>query len=101
MNTPIDISNLPDLLHIAEEVQATKTPRLLKRESEPVVMLIPVGAAVKRSHPHKRTIWTHYDPQRVKAALKHSAGALQGVNKEELLRDVASQRSQESTGRLF
>ena len=45
--TPIDISNFPDLLRIAEEVKATKTPRILKRESEPVAMLMPVGTAVK------------------------------------------------------
>ncbi len=29
--TPIDISNLPDLERIAEEVRATKTPRILTR----------------------------------------------------------------------
>ena len=45
--TPIDISNLPDLLRIAEEVQTTKTPRILKRDREPVAMLMPVGTAIK------------------------------------------------------
>lgn len=45
--TPIDISNLPDLLRLAEEVQTTKKPRILKRDSEPVAMLMPVGTAVK------------------------------------------------------
>ncbi len=65
-------------------------------------MLMPTGATGKRTtRPHKRTIWTHYDPQRVKAALQQSAGALQGVDRKELLRDLAEQRSQESTGRLF
>ena len=29
---------------------------------------MPAGTAVKRE-PHKRTIWTHYDPQRVRTAL--------------------------------
>lgn len=47
--TPIDISNLPDLLRIAEEVQATKTPRILKRDHEPVAVPMPVGTAVKPS----------------------------------------------------
>src|SRR5579864_4700885 len=45
--TPIDISNLPDLLRLAEEVQTTKTPRILKRDTETVAMLMPVGTAVK------------------------------------------------------
>lgn len=97
---PIDASKLPDLLRIAEEVNTTKTPRLINRNGETLALIMPAGTAVKRE-PHKRTIWTHYDPQRVKAALKQSAGALQGVNKEELLSDLASQRNQQSSGRAF
>jgi len=100
---PIDASNLPDLLKAAEEVNTTKTPRLIKRQGETLAMLMPVGAVVPRraDHQKKRTIWTHYDPQQVRAALKQSAGALQGVERKVLLRDLATQRSQESTGRLF
>ena len=30
--TPLDISNNPELLRLAEEVEATHTPRLLKRD---------------------------------------------------------------------
>ena len=105
INTPvtsIDISNKPDLLRLAEEVKATRKPRLLKRNGETLAMLMPTGTAGKRTdQPQKRNIWTHYDPQRVKAALKHSAGALQGVDRKELLGDLAAQRSQESTGRFF
>lgn len=44
--TPIDISNLPDLLRIAEEVKTTKTPRILKRDMETVAVLMPVGTAI-------------------------------------------------------
>ena len=99
---PIDASNFPDLLKIAEEVNATKTPRLIKRNGESLALLMPTGAVGKRAiHLHKRTIWTHYDPDQVKAALKESAGALQGVDRKELLHDLADQRSQESTSRLF
>jgi hypothetical protein len=99
---PIDASKLPDLLKVAEEVNATKTPRLIKRNGETLAMLMPAGATAKRTtHPQKRTIWTHYNPAQVKAALKQSAGALQGVSREELLSDLASQREQKSTGRPF
>src|SRR6266581_1540228 len=99
---PIDASKLPDLLKVAEEVNTTKTPRLIKRNGESLALLLPTGAGAKRTYPHqKRTIWTHYNPAQVKAALKQSAGALQGVNKEELLSDLAGQRGQKSTGRLF
>src|SRR6266849_734870 len=47
--TSIEITTLKpsDLLRLAEEVKATKTPRILKRDSEPVAMLMPVGATIK------------------------------------------------------
>ena len=96
---PIDASNLPDLLKVAEEVNMTKTPRLIKRNGENLALLMPTGQ--KTAHPQKRTIWTQYNPQKVRAALHQSKGALQGVNREELLSDLATQRGQESTGRLF
>ncbi len=37
--TPIDISHNPELLHIAEEVRATKKPYILKRDDETVAIL--------------------------------------------------------------
>ena len=39
---PIEISNNPELLHLAEEVEATNKPRLLKRDNTPVALLTPV-----------------------------------------------------------
>ncbi len=38
----VDITNIPDLLRLAEEVRATKQPRLLKRGDEEVAILTPV-----------------------------------------------------------
>jgi hypothetical protein len=40
--TPIDISNIPELVRIAEEVEATNKPRVLKRDNTPVAILSPV-----------------------------------------------------------
>jgi hypothetical protein len=40
--TPIDITNMPDLVRIAEEVEATNKPRLLKRDNTPIAMLTPL-----------------------------------------------------------
>lgn len=39
---PIDITNMPDLVRIAEEVEATKKPRVLKRDNTPIAVLTPV-----------------------------------------------------------
>jgi len=40
--TPVDISENPELLRLAEEVEATNTPRLLKRHDTPLALITPV-----------------------------------------------------------
>ena len=44
-------------------------------------------------------LWAHYDPQRVRRALRQSAGALAGVDVTALKRELREQRSQDSLGR--
>ena len=44
-------------------------------------------------------VWATYDPAQVKAALRDSAGALAGIDREALLRDIHDQREQDSFGR--
>ena len=39
--TPIDITNMPDLVRLAEEVATTKKPRELKRDNKTVAVLSP------------------------------------------------------------
>ena len=41
----VDITDLPELLHLAEEVRSTRTSRVLKRGEEAVAMLTPVEPA--------------------------------------------------------
>lgn len=57
--TPIDITNIPELLRIAEEVEATNKPRVLKRDNTPIAILTPV----KKKQP------THVKSKAVKEAL--------------------------------
>ena len=45
--TPLDISNMPDLVRLAEEVAITKKPRELKRDNQTVAVLTPVAPAKK------------------------------------------------------
>jgi len=49
--TPIDITNIPELVRIAEEVEASKKPRLLKRDNMPIALFTPVKQ--KPSHQAK------------------------------------------------
>lgn len=44
-------------------------------------------------------LWANYDPQRVRRALRQSAGALAGVDVVALKRELREQRSQDSLGR--
>jgi hypothetical protein len=40
--TPIDISNIPDLVRIVEDMKDAKEPRILKKGDAPVAMLTPL-----------------------------------------------------------
>jgi hypothetical protein len=40
--TPIDISHIPDLVRIVEDMKEAKAPRILKKGSAPVAMLMPL-----------------------------------------------------------
>src|SRR6266702_3536225 len=42
--TPIEISSIPDLVRLVEEVQATQTPRELQRDQKTVAVLMPPTA---------------------------------------------------------
>ena len=100
--TPIDITNIPALRHLVEEMRATKQPRLLKQDRESVALLMPLGTTLKEQLPTtQEDIWTDYDAGKVRTALAQSAGTLAGVNRESLLADIRNQRSQESTHRQF
>ena len=46
--TPIDITNMPDLARIVEEVEATKKPRELRRDNKIVAMLTPPPPSKKK-----------------------------------------------------
>jgi len=68
---------------------------------QPVVL--EVNGHAYRFTPQARSIqddpWKDYDPQRARTALAESAGALQAVDREQLLRDIYDARSQDSHGR--
>src|SRR5260370_17827182 len=83
--SPIDISNLPELLRLSEEVKATKTPRILKRDSETMAVLMPVGTAVP---PKKKLVKMKADY----AAFRSAAGGWKDVDTDRLLNDIYADR---------
>jgi ribosome assembly protein YihI (activator of Der GTPase) len=77
--TPLDITNMPDLVRIAEEVKATNKPRVLKRDNTPLAILTPVkkkqSAQAKRKA-IKETLalagtWSDLDFEKMLDALDH------------------------------
>src|SRR5258708_3848690 len=83
---PIDISNKPDLRHLAEEVWASRKPRILKVHGELLVLVTPVKPAAKRGRKREKT----------KAdfeAFRSAAGGWKGlVDTEKLKKDIYESR---------
>jgi hypothetical protein len=47
----------------------------------------------------RQDIWQHYDPEKAIAGIRKSKGALQGVDRDTLQKEIREQRGQDSTGR--
>ena len=78
----IDISNVPELLRIAEEVRITNQPRILRRDSEDLAVLMPVTPSLQRRV--KREI-TEADYE----AFLTAAGSWKGlVDADKLIADI-------------
>ncbi len=45
----IDIATAPPLAFLADEVERTRTPRLLERNGEPIALIVPAGGTRRRS----------------------------------------------------
>ena len=78
-----------ELARLLEE--AGPAPLLLERNGELY--------RLNRLESEREDIWAGYDAQEVRQALKQSAGALTGVNKDKLLADIREQRGQHRSGR--
>jgi hypothetical protein len=66
MNTPIDSSNLPELVDLVEEVATTKKPRELKRDDKIVAILTPTEKPATTSLMDVFGSWKDVDTDRLK-----------------------------------
>jgi hypothetical protein len=88
--TPIDISANPELLRIAEEVAATKTPRELKRDNQTVAVIMP--ATTKQAR-RKTRVKTKADYE----AFRSAAGGWKDVDTDKLLADIYADRKRSNS----
>jgi hypothetical protein len=88
--TPIDISNMPDLMRLAEEVEMTKKPRKLIKDKKTVAILMPTGTSLS---PKKKRSKTKADYETFRAAF----GSWSDVDTEALLKNIYTDRRQTNT----
>ncbi|MFL5586727.1 MAG: hypothetical protein ACJ8DI_03585 [Ktedonobacteraceae bacterium] len=81
---------MPELVKIAEEVDATKTPRELRRENKPVALITPVTGA-KKAKKQKAKTKADYE------AFKSAAGSWKGLIDVEQFKKVISESRKIST----
>ena len=83
----IDVASNPDLLRIAEEVERTGKPRVLRRADEDLALVVPVPQASPRTRRQK----TQEDYE----AFRSAAGGWRDVDTDRLLKDVYESRTTE------
>ena len=82
--TPIDITTIPELKRIAEEVEATKTPRELRRENKTVAVIMPARRVPARKKREK----TKADYE----AFKSAAGGWKDIDTDKLIANIYASR---------
>jgi hypothetical protein len=97
---PIDVATSAELQRLAEQVEQSGQAVPLTRGGQIIAVIEPAPTAGPRpaTEPHD-DIWANYDPEKVLAALRATAGILAGVDREKLLADIYAARGQDSQGR--
>src|SRR4051794_16556539 len=87
--TAIDISYSSDLSELAEEVARTRKARTLRKGTEEVAKIVPIGRTVRSSK---------HDPERFKVALKAAQDmwAESGLDADEVVADIYRAREEGS-----
>jgi hypothetical protein len=80
--TPIDVTNTPELLRLAEEVRRSGRARVLRRDREDLAVVIPISTAKRRAR--KTKTYTREDDE----AFLASAGGWKDFDLEKFLRDI-------------
>lgn len=75
------------------------SPRLLVRDGETIAVIVSPEDYAELGEGPGQDVWSAYDPERARRALRAGAGALVGVDRAALLRDLRDGRSQASAGR--
>ena len=95
----VHISSDGDIATILDGVQADKAPRVVERDGVDIAVVLSPEDYESLSGMTEPNIWASYDAELAVAALRQTKGALSGVDREQLLKDIHEQRGQNSIGR--
>ena len=82
---PIDVSGIPELLRIAEEVRATKESRVLRRNGEDLAIVLPLKPPARHA-PKRGKGKAAYE------AFRAAAGGWRDVDTDQLISDIYRDR---------
>lgn len=86
---PLDISDIPDVLRLAEEVRRAGEPRVLRRDGEDLALVIPLPQAKPRRRSRTKTD-ADYE------AFRSAAGGWADVDTDRLINDIYEDRRRSS-----
>lgn len=86
---PLDISHVPELLRIVEEVRATNEPRVLRRDGEDLAVLVP-SSPVKGVRSRRVKTTADYE------AFRSAAGSWKDVDTDRLVAEIYESRRRSS-----
>lgn len=81
---------MPDLVRLAEEVEATKKPRKLIRERQTVAILVPVGTSLSLKKKRAKSKADY-------GAFRAAFGSWKDVDTETLLKNIYANRRRTNT----
>src|SRR5690348_17190342 len=98
--TPMDITNHPELIRLANEVRTTGRARILRQDSEELAVVLPKGpSSPGGKRPDSADLddsWDGYDPEKVRAAVTKTAGALSPEDADAMLAELYRARDEGS-----
>jgi len=82
----IDISDVPDILRLAEEVRRAGEPRVLRRDGEDLAMVVPM--------PHPRKTRLKKPTAEDYAAFRSAVGSWADIDTDKLIEDIYRARGE-------
>jgi len=82
----LDISDIPELLRLAEEVRASNEPRMLTRDHEQLAIVMPVGVRSGKRRRGKTPTEADYE------AFRSAAGGWKDIDTDQLVENIYESR---------